>query len=54
MPAGFDNCVSNGGKVRTITGPRSAPKLASGEYIHVCSLGGKTYFGHKKKNKGNS
>lgn len=51
MPAAFDKCVADGGKVRTITGPRNAPSLKTGEYIHVCSLNGKTYFGYKKKKK---
>jgi hypothetical protein len=46
MPAGFDRCVKNGGRVWTET-------LSGGRYRHVCRIGGKTYRGHiKTKKKG--
>lgn len=51
MPAGFDKCKKMGGKVRTISGPNKKYGLASGEYVHVCYLGGKEYRGYKKKKK---
>lgn len=44
MPAGFDRCVKNGGRVRT-------KKLSGGRYMHICRLNGKSYAGeiHTKK-----
>jgi len=44
MPADFLKCVKNGGKVRTITMPGN-------KYVHVCSIGGKSYYGEVKKKK---
>lgn len=46
MPAKFDRCVKNGGKVRT-------KKLKGGKYMPICYLNGKSYAGevHKKKEK---
>lgn len=44
MPADFDRCVKNGGKVRTIV-----PK--SGRYLRVCYIGGKSYSGEVKHTK---
>jgi len=48
MPAGFDRCVKNGGRVRT-------KKLSGGRYMHICFLNGKSYAGEvktaKKKSK---
>lgn len=44
MPKDFDNCVKNGGRVRT-------KKLKDGKYIHVCFLNGKSYAGEVKEKK---
>lgn len=44
MPKAFNECVKNGGKVRT-------KKLSNGKYMHVCYLGGKSYAGHVKTKK---
>ncbi len=44
MPIGFERCVKNGGKVRTI-------KLGGNKYRHICTLNGKTYQGHIKTKK---
>lgn len=44
MPAQFDSCVKNGGKVRT-------KKLSGGKYIHICYLNGKSYPGYVKDSK---
>lgn len=44
MPKDFDQCVSNGGKVRT-------KSLGKGEYMHICFLNGKSYSGEVKKYK---
>ena len=45
MPKPFEDCVKNGGRVRT-------KKLSGGRYIKICYINGKSYAGevHKKKN----
>lgn len=45
MPASFDRCVSNGGRVRT-------KEVGNGKYMHICFSGGKSYAGEVKKKKG--
>jgi len=44
MPAAFEKCVKDGGRVRT-------KKLSGGRYIKICYKDGKSYAGevHKKK-----
>lgn len=49
MPAAFENCVKNGGSVKTINGPDKRYGLAKGEYLHVCLLKGNWYRGEVKK-----
>jgi len=44
MPAGFENCVANGGRVRT-------KELGNGKYMHICFLDGKSYAGEVKTKK---
>jgi hypothetical protein len=44
MPAGFDKCVKNGGRVRT-------KELGNGKYMHICFLNGKSYAGEVKTKK---
>ena len=44
MPAKFDACVAQGGRVRTI-------KLGGRKYKHVSFAGGKSYAGHTKTKK---
>lgn len=48
MPQAFNECVKNGGRVRT-------KKLSGGRYIHICFLNGKSYAGEvrtkEKKSK---
>lgn len=44
MPAEFEKCVSDGGKVRT-------KQLKGGKYIHICFINGKSYAGEVKKSK---
>ena len=46
MPKAFEQCIKNGGRVRT-------KKLSGGKYIRICYLRGKSYAGetHKKKDK---
>lgn len=45
MPASFDRCVKEGGRVRTKT-------LSGGKYQRICAKDGKSYAGHVKKRKG--
>jgi hypothetical protein len=42
MPAAFEKCVEEGGRVRT-------KKLKDGKYIHICFKDGKSYAGEVKK-----
>jgi hypothetical protein len=44
MPADFDRCVKNGGKVRT-------KELGNNKYMHVCILNGKSCAGEVKTKK---
>lgn len=44
MPADFDKCVKEGGKVRTKT-------INKNQYMHICILNGKTYAGEVKTKK---
>jgi len=50
MPADFDRCVKDGGKVRTVSGPSKEHGLKEGEYVRFCSKGGKSYRGYVQKN----
>lgn len=46
MPADFNKCVSEGGKVRTI-------KVGRGKYMHVCyDKEGNSHAGEVKERKG--
>lgn len=45
MPAAFNKCVKEGGRVRT------KEVKGSKEYIHICFKGGKSYAGETKKKK---
>jgi len=52
MPKAFNNCVKQGGRVRTISGPNKEHNLKKGEYVKYCYRNGKSYRGHvQKKNK---
>lgn len=46
MPAGFDNCVKKGGRVRR-------KSIGKNRYINICWLNNKSYAGevHTKKKK---
>jgi len=52
MPKAFEDCVSSGGKVRTVSGPNKQFGLKSGQYRHICIKGGKVHLGHLKTKKG--
>jgi len=40
----FENCVKQGGRVRTKT-------LKGGKYMHICFKGGKSFAGEVKEKK---
>jgi len=44
MPAGFDKCRANGGRVRT-------KSMGGNKYMHICFLNGKSYAGEVKTKK---
>lgn len=44
MPRAFENCLKNGGRVRTVS-------LKDGKYVHVCYKGDKQFRGHVKTKK---
>jgi len=44
MPAAFEKCVKEGGRVRTKT-------LPNGKYIRICFKNGKSYAGEVLKKK---
>lgn len=44
MPAEFERCVKDGGRVRTIDVNKT-------QYMHVCFLNGKSYRGEVKDRK---
>ena len=51
MPKAFEDCVKNGGRVRTVSGPSKEHGLKEGEYQRFCYSGGNSFAGeiHKKK-----
>jgi len=49
MPADFERCVKEGGRVRTISGQSKHFGLEKGEYVRVCFLNGTMYRGEVKK-----
>lgn len=51
MPAAFDKCVKEGGRVRTVSGPSKRFGLTKGQYIHFCFKDGKAYRGEVKTTK---
>ena len=52
MPAGFEKCVSGGGKVRTMTGPNKKMGLSEGQFVRICiSKGGNVHRGEVKTRK---
>ena len=48
MPAAFEACVKNGGRVRTIGGPSKKFGIQTGQYVRVCFQGGKMVRGEVK------
>jgi len=44
MPAAFERCQAQGGKIRTKT-------INATQYMHICILNGKSYAGEVKTKK---
>lgn len=44
MPKAFENCIKNGGRVRT-------KRIGGRKFIHICFLNGKSYAGETKIKK---
>lgn len=44
MPKPFENCIKQGGRVRT-------KKIGKNKYMPICWLNGKSYAGEVKKKK---
>ena len=45
MPAAFNKCVKQGGRVRT-------KSMSGGKYLHLCFKNGRSFAGYVKKRKG--
>jgi len=60
MPAGYNKCREDGGKIRTVSGPNKEHGLKKGEYVTYCVITRKgkrtSYRGevHKKKKSSTS
>lgn len=54
MPAGFEKCAQNGGRVRRISGPNKEHGLSEGEYVDYCYKDGESYRGEVKTKDGAS
>jgi len=48
MPADFNECVSKGGRVRTVSGPNKKFGLSKDQYVHFCFKDGKSHRGEVK------
>ena len=46
MPADFERCAKEGGRVRTVSGPNKQHGLKAGQYRKYCFKDGKSYAGH--------
>lgn len=51
MPASFDKCKANGGRIRTISGPNKEFGVPAGSYMHICAVGNEVHRGEVKKKK---
>jgi len=49
MPAQFNNCVKQGGRIKTVIGKDYG--CGQNEYRHICFKNGKSYLGEIKKHK---
>ena len=48
MPEGFDRCRSQGGKMRTVSGPNKLMGLGKNQYVHICIINNKVHRGEVK------
>ncbi|MBN2323814.1 MAG: hypothetical protein JXQ30_08765 [Spirochaetes bacterium] len=51
MPKAFEDCVNNGGRVRTVSGPSKEHGLKEGENQRFCYLGEESFAGEIYKTK---
>ena len=51
MPADFEKCVAEGGRVRTLSGPDKEHGLEKNQYMHICFKGGESFAGEVKAKK---
>lgn len=53
MPANFEKCVREGGRVRTVSGPSEEHGLSKDQYVAYCYKEGHAYRGevHHKHSK---
>jgi hypothetical protein len=51
MPAEFEKCRRNGGRIKTISGPNKYFDVPEGHYRHVCWHNGEPAWGELKKTK---
>lgn len=49
MPKEFEECVNNGGRVRTVKGKKYG--CERGEYRKICFFDGESYLGHIHKKR---
>ncbi len=49
MPADFEKCRREGGRVRTVSGPNRRLGLKEDEYMHICILGKEVHHGEVKR-----
>ncbi len=49
MPADFERCVQDGGKVRTVTGPSKSLGLRENEYVRLCIFKGVVHRGEVRR-----
>jgi hypothetical protein len=48
MPADFEKCVKEGGRVRRISGPNKQFGLDKDQYVNVCFINGEMFRGEVK------
>lgn len=51
MPADFEKCQRNGGRIRTISGPSKQFNLNAEDFMRVCFLGGDMFRGEVKRKR---
>lgn len=54
MPADFDRCVKNNGRMSTVSGPNKEHGLKAGQYVRYCYDSSGAHRGHVKTRKGST